>query len=136
MNLGKINVITPPDQLFNLNMSYLLVKPSLYVKQQFQTILSHCLDELNVFIYDENETDTAWLLGVSQQVDVVIIDVDNCDPITQKFVTFMLAHPNSHYITKDDTTPYNLISKNRIFNLDWIVEQFQNEEDDEADDAE
>ena len=89
-----------------------------------------------MFIYDDNETDTAWLLGVSQQVDVVIIDVDNCDPITQKFVTFMLAHPNSHYITKDDTTPYNLISKNRIYNLDWIVEQFQNEEDDEADDAE
>ena len=137
MNLGKINVITPPDKLFNLNLSYLLVKPSLHVKQQFQTILSHCVDEINVFIFDDEETDISWMLSVAGNVDVVIIDVDNCDPITQKFVTFMLAHPNSHYITRDDTTPYGLISKNRIYNLDWIVEQFQNnEEEDDTDDAE
>ncbi len=137
MNLGKINVITPPDKLFNLNLSYLLVKPSLHVKQQFQTILSHCIDEINVFIFDDEETDISWMLSVAGNVDVVIIDVDNCDPITQKFVTFMLAHPNSHYITRDDTTPYGLISKNRIYNLDWIVDQFQNnEEEDDTDDAE
>lgn len=137
MNLGKINVITPPDKLFNLNLSYLLVKPSLHVKQQFQTILSHCIDEINVFIFDDEETDISWMLSVAGNVDVVIIDVDNCDPITQKFVTFMLAHPNSHYITRDDTTPYSLISKNRIYNLDWIVEQFQNDqEEDDTDDAE
>ena len=36
MNLGKINLITPPDKLFNLNMSYLIVKPSVHVNQQFQ----------------------------------------------------------------------------------------------------
>jgi hypothetical protein len=136
MNLGKINVITPPDKLFNLNLSYLLVKPSLYVKQQFQTILSHCIEELNVFIYDDEETDISWMLSVAGNVDIVIIDVDNCDPITKSFVTFMLAHPNSHYITRDDTTPYGLISKNRIYNLDWIVEQFKNdEEDDDTDDS-
>lgn len=131
MNLGKITVITPPDKLFNLNLSYLLVKPSNAVKQQFQTILSKCLDDLNVFIYDYNDNDLDWMLSVSQQVDVVIIDVDNCDPITKQFVTFMIAQPNAYYITLDETTPYNLISKNRIWDLDGIVEQFTQEEDDD-----
>jgi hypothetical protein len=136
MNLGNITVITPPDKLFNLSLSYLLVKPSVHVKQQFQTILSRVPDDINVFIFDAEETDISWLLSVAQQVDLVIIDVDNCDPITQKFITFMLAQPNSHYITNDELTPYNLISKNRIWDLDWIVDQLKEEEDDENDASE
>lgn len=134
MNLGKITLITPPDKLFNLNLSYLLVKPSNSVKQQFQTILSRSIDDLNVFIFDENETDIAWMLSVAQQVDVVVIDVDNCDPVTKNFITFLLAQPNAHYITLDETTPYNLISKNRIWDLEGIVNQFTEEEDNEDDD--
>lgn len=135
MNLGKITVITPPDKLFNLTLSYLLVKPSVHVKQQFQTILSQSIDDLNVFIYDEEDNDTSWLLGVANQADCVIVDVDNCDPVTKQFVTFMIAQPNAHYITKDETTPYNLISKNRIWDLDFIVDQLKDqEEDDEEDD--
>jgi hypothetical protein len=134
MNLGKITVITPPDKLFNLSLSYLLVKPSTYVKQQFQTILSKSMDDLNVFIYDEQETDTSWMLSVAQQVDCVIVDIDSCDLITKQFVTFMLAQPNAYYITMDETTPYNLISKNRIWNLDFIVDQLLNPEEDEDDD--
>jgi len=131
MSLGKINVITPPDKLFNLNMGYLLVKPSLYVKQQFQTILSQNIDEINVFIYDDNEHDIDWLLSVANQCDVTIIDVDNCDPTTKLFITYLLAQPNTHYITNDELTPYGLINKNRIYNLDWIVQQINdnNEED-------
>jgi hypothetical protein len=135
MNLGKITVITPPDKLFNLNLSYLLVKPSTLVKQQFQTILSKSIDDLNVFIYDNTEDDIGWMLSVAQQVDVVIIDIDSCDPVTKSFVTFMLAQPNAHYITLDETTPYNLISKNRIWDLDFIIEQLTNPEEDEEEDA-
>jgi hypothetical protein len=135
MNLGKITVITPPDKLFNLNLSYLLVKPSTLVKQQFQTILSKSIDDLNVFIYDNTEDDIGWMLSVAQQVDVVIIDIDSCDPVTKSFVTFLLAQPNSHYITLDETTPYNLISKNRIWDLDFIIEQLTNPEEDEEEDT-
>jgi hypothetical protein len=133
MYLGKINVITPPDKLFNLNISYLLVNPSLYVKQQFQTILSKSIDDLNIFIYEQDESDIGWLLSVSHQVDMVIIDIDYCDEITRQFVTFMLAQPTTYYITNDEVTPYNLISKNRIYDLDFIVQQLNNldEEDDE-----
>ncbi len=137
MNLGNITLITPPDKLFNLNLSYLLVKPSAQVKEQLKTILSAAIDDINVFIFDDDDMDIGWLLSVAQQADIVIIDVDNCDPITHSFVTFMLAQPNSHYITNDEITPYNLISKNRIYNLDWIVEQIKNhDEEDDTDDDE
>lgn len=134
MNLGKINLITPPDKLFNLNLSYLLVKPSVNVKKQFQTILSHNIEELNVFIYDDNETDISWLLSVSQQADITVIDIDNCDPTTKLFITFLLAQPNTHYITNDELTPYSLISKNRIWNLDAVVAAFTGEEEDDEED--
>lgn len=131
MNLGKITVITPPDKLHNLTLSYLLVKPSLEVKQQFQTILSHSMDDLNVFIFGDEETDIDWLLSVANQADIVVIDVDNCDPITKKFVTFMLAGENVHYITSDEITPYNLISKNRIYDLNQIIDQILGPEDED-----
>jgi hypothetical protein len=135
MNLGKITVITPPDKLFNLTLSFLLVKPSLQSKQQFQTILSKSMDDLNVFIYDQEDTDIGWLLSVANQVDCVLIDIDNCDPITKQFISFILAQANAHYITNDEITPYNLISKNRIYNLDQLVEQLQDdEESDESED--
>ena len=138
MNLGQITIISPPDKIFNLNVSYLLICPSLHVKQQFQTILSQSIDDLNVFIYENDETDIDWLLSVSFMVDIVIIDVDNCNDITKQFITFLLAQPNVHYITNDELTPYNLISKNRIYNLDWVAEQLQQniDEDNEEDDDE
>jgi hypothetical protein len=131
MNLGKITVITPPDKLFNLTLSYLLIKPSNLVKEQFQSILSKSIDDLNVFIFDESEIDISWMLSVAHQVDCIIIDVDNCDSMTKKFITFLLAQPNAYYITNDETTPYNLISKNRIYDLSQIVQQLEDEEEDD-----
>lgn len=136
--LGKITVITPPDKFFNLDVGYLLVKPSTHVLEQFHTIIGQSDEDINIFIYDTDEADIDWLLSVTHQVEVLIIDVDNCDPITKSFVTFMLTHPNAYYITNDELTPYNLISKNRIYNLDSIVEQFKQdqEEDEDSDESE
>jgi len=131
MNLGKVTVITPPDKFFNLDVGYLLVRPSTYVLESFQSIIGQADEDINVFIYDTDEADIEWLLSVMHQVAVIIIDIDNCDSITKTFITFMLTHPNAYYITNDELTPYNLISKNRIYDLEWIVEQINNEEDDD-----
>jgi hypothetical protein len=121
-----------------MNLSYLLIKPSTHIKQQFQTILSQSIDDLNIFIYDNEDNDIGWMLSIAVQVDCIIIDIDNCDPVTQKFITFLIAQPNNvYYITNDENTPYNLISKNRIYNLDVIVERLKNEqEEDDEDDSE
>lgn len=134
MNLGKITLITPPDKLFNLTLSYLLVKPSITVKEQFQKILSNSVDDINVFIFDEQENDIDWLLSVAGNVDVIVVDIDNCDPTTKLFSAYLLAQPNVHYITSDETTPYNLLNKNRIYNLDQIAEKIANLNEDEDED--
>jgi len=131
MNLGKINLITPPDKLFNINPGYLLVKPSTKTKLQFQQLLSQSNMDVNVYIYDTDEADIEWMLSVSQQADFVIIDIDNCDSITKNFVSFLLAQPNSYYMTSDEITPWQLISRNRIYNLDWILDVINAVDDDE-----
>lgn len=133
MGFGKINLITPPDKLFNLNLSYLLIKPSAKVKMQFQQILSQSMDDLNVYVFDDDDTNAEWMLSVSQQADVIIIDIDNCDVSTKNFVSFLLAQPNTFYLTTDELTPWNLISRNRIYNLDWVVETLGKDEDDSDD---
>jgi hypothetical protein len=136
MNLGKINLITPPDKLFNLNPGYLLIKPSTKVKMQFQQLLSQSDDDINVYIYDTDESNIEWMLSVSQQADTIIIDIDNCDPVTKQFVSFLLAQPNTHYLTTDEITPWGLISRNRIYNLDWILEVINKEEgEDESEES-
>ena len=135
MNLGKITLITPPDKLFNMNLSYLLIKPSTQIKEKFQTILSQSIDDINVFIYDDDDSDISWALSIAHQVEVVIIDIDNCDFITSQFISFLLAMPNTYYITMNETIPYKLISKNRIFDLDWIIERLEIPDEEEDNDV-
>ena len=130
MNLGHINLITPPDRLYNSNISYLLVKPSTKVKMQFQNLLSQMPEDVNVYVFDDDEMDIDWLLSVSQTTDIVIIDIDNCDAQTRLFVSLLLTQASTYYMTSDETTPWHLISKKRIYNLDWINDILDNSEDD------
>jgi len=136
MTTGKINLITPPDTIFNQNFNYLLVKPSTNTKMQFQTLLSQQLEDINVFIYDQDEHDIVWLLNVAQQADIIILEIDNCDSITKQFVSLLLSYPATYYITQDGLTPWHLISRNRIYNLDWITEFISEKEDDDNDESE
>jgi hypothetical protein len=50
----------------------------------------------------------------------VILDLDNMDSQTKNFASYLISYPNVFYLTNDELTPYNLLSTNRIFNLDWI----------------
>lgn len=133
MNLGKINLISPPDSLFNSNISYLLVKPSTKLKIQFQSILSVIQDEINVFIYDDDVIDVQWMLNAANNVDIIIVDIDNCDPITKNFISLLLSMPVTYWITDDEITPWGLISRNRIYNLDWIVEKINSSKESDQD---
>jgi hypothetical protein len=131
MNIGNITVFTPPERFFNLDSSYLLVNPSPDLIKQFQSVVSDLYESVNVFVYDTASNDLEWLLSVACQTDLIIIDIDNCTAETKTFVTFLLTHPNSFYITADEITPYNLISKNRIYDLDWFNEPDEFDIDDE-----
>ena len=132
MNLGNITLITPPDRLYNSNISYLLIKPSTKLKLQFQQKLSKMDEDINVYVFDSDEHDIDWLLSVCQIATFIIIDVDNCDSLTKLFLSLILSQPNAFYYTNDDSIPFNLISRNRIYDLDWIESILNdNEEEDE-----
>lgn len=131
MNYGNINLITPPDRLFTDNLSYLLIQPSKETKVEFQRVLSEIHEEINVHIYDENDSDITWLLAVALTVDLVIIDIDNCDDQCKMFISYLLSKKEVYYLTKDETTPWHMINKNRVFNLDFLV--VDNDEDDDDD---
>ena len=96
-------------------------------------MLFRSIEEVNIFIYEQDDIDVDWLLSVAHMVDAVILDIDNCSDTTLKFISFLLAMPNTHYFTTDEITPYKLISKNRIYDLNWMVVPFiiDDEEDDD-----
>ncbi len=131
MSGTKINLITPPDRLYNSNLSFLLVKPSTKIKMQFQSTLSKIGEDVNVYVFDDSESDINWLLSVSQSVDKIVVDIDSCDPLTKLFVSLILTQPNAYYYTTDEITPWNLISRNRMYNLDWILEVLDKDDEDE-----
>lgn len=122
MNLGKITVVTPPDRLFNAGLSFMLIKPSAQIKQDLHAILSNCLLDVSVFVYDENDNDIGWMLSTSREADVIVINIDGCDHITKQFISLLLVKPNVFYFTTDELTPYNLLSTNRVYNLEFIIE--------------
>lgn len=137
MNLGNINLITPPDRLFNINLSYLLIHPSTTVKMQFQKILSRIDEDINVYVF-EDSSDIEWLLSISQHVDSIIVDIDNSPELTKKFYSYILAAPNTYYLTTDTATPWKLINRHQIANLDFLIQRLDsidrlngNEDDDD-----
>jgi hypothetical protein len=66
------------------------------------------------------EPDLKWLLTQSKKVDYTILDIDNCDLTTRTFVSHLVAQSNTFYLTKDNVTPYNIISKNKFYDLSWL----------------
>ena len=58
-----INLITAPDKLLNSNPSLLLVNPSDDLKTNFNSIAQDLKRPINLYLHENNEEETAWLLG-------------------------------------------------------------------------
>jgi hypothetical protein len=135
---GKVNIIAPPDNLFNQSPGYLLVRPTKVMMLEFQQLLSDSKEDVNVFVFDDTEHDLSWLLSVSQQVGFIIINIDNCDDAIRPFLSLLLMHPNSCYISNNDDTPWELINRNRVHDVTDIFEYMgsDDDEDENPDDEE
>lgn len=129
--MSSINIITPPDFLYNQALSFLLVRPSKEIRVQFENLLKKYKDPLNVYLYDpqvEEEVDYKWLLAATKIVDYTILDIDNLNPIERNLCGYFISLHNTFYLTKDEVTPYNMLSVNRIYNLDWLYDKIAKEE--------
>jgi hypothetical protein len=121
--VNKINLITPPDRLYNNDYSFLLIYPSTAIKEQFNNLISEIDRAFNVYLYEveDDAHDPDWLLGLAKQADCVILDIDNCPSNITVLSSYFIANSNTYWLTNGEQLFYNKISPNRIYNLDSIV---------------
>lgn len=128
--MTSINVITPPDVLHNQSPSILVVQPSELLRKQLQTVLQNYKKAINIYLYDpqvEEERSISWLLNLAKICDYTLLDLDNTTVIERNFASYLISLPNTFYLTNDMTTPYTLISVNRIYDLDWLLPKINEE---------
>ena len=114
-----INLITPPDILYNKTLSILLIHPSKVIKEQINDVLKDVNQDINIYLHETDE-EHEWVLNLHRMCDFVIIDIDNCTPLTKDAISYFISFPNTFWLTNGDNMYYNSISNKRIYNLDWI----------------
>ena len=119
MSSYVINLITPPDKLFNNNTSILLVNPSDYLKEDINTCLKNIKQDLNLYLYEES--DIAWLLDVINSVDYILLDINNVQD-NHWVIGYILSKQNCFYLTNDQELSYNNINRNRVYDAKQFLE--------------
>lgn len=123
--MNKINIVTAPDQLFNDSFEILLLYPSTALQNELQKkFLTHFEDDTNIYLYDKDRYDADeidWVLGVFKSVDVVIADIDNTAPFFRDLMAYMIAKNKTYWLTNSEKSVYNHISKQQIYNLDFLM---------------
>ena len=119
--MSNIVIITPPDVLNNDAFNLCLIHPRQEIKKTLHDILTQTTLNINVFLYElSTEFDIPWLIDVVKKSDITIMDIDNADLLTKHFASHIIAQPKTFYLTNDNYTPYNVISKNRVYELAWL----------------
>jgi hypothetical protein len=123
--MSDIKVITPPDRLYTDELSFLLVYPSKKIKEEFTQLVSNFDQSIHVYLYEQNEQahEPEWLLDVFLSVNYVIIDIDNSDPQVRSLASYFISKDKTYWLTNSTDTLYNVLSKNRIFSLDFLYQK-------------
>lgn len=121
MSEPTVNLITSPDKLLNSNLSFLLLNPSVTVKEQFNDMLKELSDApINLYL-SEDENDIAWVLDVAQSVNYIIIDIDNTKE-SQWVIGHLLSFDKTYYLTNQAEMQYNILNINRVYDIRQIAE--------------
>ena len=121
MSKPTVNLITSPDKLLNDNISFLLLNPSVTVKEQFNDMLKELSDApINLYL-SEDENDIAWVLDVAQSVNYIIIDIDNTKE-SQWIIGHLLSFDKTYYLTNQAEMQYNILNINRVYDIRQIAE--------------
>ncbi len=132
--MKKINIVTPPDLLFNDSFQLLVVYPSKQLQDELQNnFLATSEEDVNVYVYDKpnqvNE-EVDWMLSVFKQCDMAIVDVDNTSSWARDLLSYMIAKNKTYWLTNSQDSVYNSLSNNKVYNLDFlsnIGDKFENE---------
>ena len=121
MSEPVLNLITSPDKLFNDNQSLLLVNPSDSIKENFNHYAQQFENDVNLYLYENSETDLRWLLEVVETVDHIILDIDNTK-VSPWIIGHLLGFGKTFYLTNTPESVYNIINNNRIYELKQFME--------------
>lgn len=124
--MTEITLITPPDVIYNQSFKLLLLCPSNHVSDQINLALLKTSESINVFYYGANTDDVEWAINAANLSDMIIFDVDNSNQNIKELASYFISLNKTFYLTNNNITAYNLISKNRIFDLVWFEKYLLN----------
>lgn len=122
--MSDITLVTPPDKYYGDETSILLIYPSPITKQQFNDLLSKLSVPIIVYLYElrDDGHEPEWLLDTFNTVDYVILDIDNCPSKIRDLGSYFIAKSKTYWLTNSGDNLYNVLSKNRLYNLDFLTE--------------
>ena len=122
--MSKINIVTPPDLLFNDSLQLLLVHPSEQLQNDLQdTFLAKTNADVNLYVYNKSvkvTEEVEWLLSIFKQCNVAILDIDNSTAWVRDLASYMIAKNKTYWLTNGHDSVYNSLSNNRVYNLDFL----------------
>ena len=119
--MSDITLITPPDSINNDVYSIMLVYPQQEIRDAVSDLLSHTKAPVNIYLYDQqDDLEIDWMIDHVKKVNMIIIDLDFCTPVTKNIAGWIIAQSNTFYLTNDGITPYNKLSANRIYDLQYL----------------
>jgi len=128
---NKINLITPPDHLYNNNFSFNLINTNDIEKEKVSLFLKKQEDnkEINLYAYS-NENNPDWLLKTVNGKIPTYINLDNTNDISVKYISYILSMSNVYYYTNDKNNKeiYSLINVNFVDNVNSFLDKVYNEQ--------
>ena len=128
---NKINLITPPDHLYNNNFSFNLINTNDIEKEKVSLFLKKQEDnkEINLYAYS-NENNPSWLLKTVNGKIPTYINLDNTTDISVKYISYILSMSNVYYYTNDKNNKeiYSLINVNFVDNVNSFLDKVYNEQ--------
>jgi len=122
MREPKINLITSPDVLFDDSTSVLLINPDNQIKDSLNNTLKNIKQDLNLYLFEEeHSSDIEWLMEIARSVDYIILNADACEKIKWLIGAFLRMN-RTFYLTNQEQIQYNVISENRIYDLQQFAE--------------
>jgi hypothetical protein len=118
--MSDITIITPPDKIFNQNLSVFLLYPTDRIKNDLQDLLAEIQQPVNIYMYETKDHDVDWLLSVQRICDFAIIDLDNLPLEIKQIESYLISQSNTYWLTKGDNIWYNKLSTNRIYSVDFL----------------
>ena len=120
--MSNINLITPPDKLYNKNSSILLINPSNQLRLELQNLLKNNKLYLDIYLYEVNNDnhEFTWLLDVHRMVTWCILELENLPYEIKKIESYLISFSNTYYITQGENILLNLIGNNKIYSVDQL----------------